>query len=137
LAGASKEKLESIPSVGPVVADSIVAFFRQEGNRGVIEKLRKAGVSFQGEGAGVTRGDRPLAGREFVLTGKLESMTRQEAEARIRELGGAVGSSVTGKTTHVVVGSDAGSKLEKARSLGTTLLSEQEFLEIIDKGKHV
>ncbi len=136
LAGASKEELESTPSVGPVIADSIVAFFRQEGNREVIEKMRKAGVSFQEEGARVTGGDRPLAGREFVLTGKLESMTRQEAEARIRELGGAVGSSVTGKTTHVVVGSDAGSKLEKARSLGTTLLSEREFLEIIDKGKH-
>ena len=138
LAASSKEELEQIPSVGPVMADSIVAFFRQKGNRRVIEKLRRSGVSFQWEAAGngVGAGDRPLAGQEFVLTGKLESMTRQEAEARIKELGGAVGSSVTRKTTHAVVGSDAGSKLDKARSLGTALLSEEEFLQMIYKDRH-
>ncbi len=122
-----------MPSIGPVISDSIVAFFRQDGNRDVIGKLRSAGVSFQDEVAVPKPGERVFEGKEFVLTGRLQSMTRLEAEARIRELGGAVGSAVTRKTTHVVVGSDAGSKLEKARDLGTTILSEREFLDMINE----
>jgi DNA ligase (NAD+) len=74
-----------------------------------------------------------LAGREFVVTGKLEAFTRAEAEARVRELGGTVGSSVTQKTTDLVVGAEPGSKLDKARSLGIKLLNEDEFLHLIGK----
>jgi len=133
LAGASKEDLESVPSVGPVISQSIIAFFRQDGNREVIRKLRSAGVSFQDEVPMSKDGERVFEGKEFVLTGRLESMTRLEAEARIRELGGVIGSTVTRKTTHVVVGSDAGSKLEKARDLGTIILSEREFLDMINE----
>jgi DNA ligase (NAD+) len=76
----------------------------------------------------------PLAGLEFVVTGRLEAFTRQEAEARIKELGGAVGSSVTRKTNYLVVGADPGSKLDKARALGTKLLTEEEFLQLIEQG---
>jgi DNA ligase (NAD+) len=79
--------------------------------------------------------ERPLAGKEFVVTGKLESFSRTEAEAKIKELGGSVGSSVTRKTTHLVVGADPGSKLDRARELGTTLLNEKQFLEILKEKK--
>jgi len=131
LAEANEEKLLSIPSIGPKIAESIVAFFRQKENKRIIEKLRKAGVSLAKKEALVEPGELPLAGQEFVVTGRLEAFPRSEAEARIKELGGAVGSSVTKKTTYLVVGADPGSKLDKARSLGTKLLTEEEFLKLI------
>ena len=99
-----------IPSIGPKVAESVAAYFRQETNLRVIDKLRNAGVKLEAEAK-----ELPLAGHEFVLTGKMESLTRGQAESRIKALGGTVGSSVTRKTTYVVVGVDPGSKLEKAR----------------------
>jgi len=129
LAEATQEELISIPSIGPKIAESVMAFFRQEGNKQIIEKLRKAGVRLEEEV------DKPketlLAGREFVITGKLEAFTRAEAEARVKELGGTIGSSVTQKTTDVVVGAEPGSKLDKARSLGIKLLNEAEFLQLV------
>ena len=76
----------------------------------------------------------PLAGKEFVITGKLASSSRSEAEARVKALGGMAGSGVTKKTSYVVVGEDPGSKLDKARSLGITVLAEEEFLKMIGKG---
>ncbi|MGQ9546017.1 MAG: NAD-dependent DNA ligase LigA [Dehalococcoidia bacterium] len=135
LAKATEEDLLSIPSIGPKIAQSIVAFFRQNGNRQIIEKLAKAGVSLQKP---TTVGEElvsslPLAGLEFVLTGKLESFTRSEAEARIKALGGKAGSDVTRKTSYVVVGTDPGSKLAKAEKLGIKTLTEPEFLELLDK----
>ncbi len=133
LGKATEEGLRSIPSIGPKIAESIAAFFRQEDNRRIIEKLRKAGVEPEGK-APAKLGGMPLAGKEFVLTGKLESMTRQEAEAKIKALGGTTGSSVTKKTTHVVAGADPGSKLDKARNLGITVLSEEEFLKMTSRG---
>jgi DNA ligase (NAD+) len=133
LAKANEEKLLSIPSIGPKIAESIVAFFRQRENRRIIEKLRKAGVSLAKKEAPAELRELPLAGKEFVVTGRLEAFPRSEAEARIKELGGAVGSSVTKKTTYLVVGADPGSKLDKARSLGTKLLTEEEFLRLIGK----
>ncbi len=131
LSEATEEELISIPSIGPKIAESVVAFFRQEGNRRIIEKLRKAGVRL--EEVAAKPKESPLAGHEFVVTGKLEAFTRPEAEARIKELGGSVGSSVTKKTTYLVVGADPGSKLDKARSLGIKLLTEEEFLKLIGK----
>ena len=77
--------------------------------------------------------ERPLAGVQFVVTGRLASLTRSQAEARIKELGGSVSSSVSRKTTYLVAGEDAGSKLDQARKLGTTLLDEAEFLEMISE----
>jgi DNA ligase (NAD+) len=136
LAEASQEKLSTLPSIGPKIAESIVAFFRQEGNRRIIEKLREKEVG-QGLGKRKTEAikpeELPLAGLEFVLTGKLESFSRSEAEAKIKALGGKAGSDVTRKTSYVVVGADSGSKLAKAEKLGIKTLSEAEFLELLDK----
>jgi len=132
LGEANEEKLRSIPSIGPKIAESIAAFFRQGDNRRIIEKLRKAGVNPKGE-APAKLSKMPLAGKEFVLTGTLESFTRQEAEARIKALGGTTGSSVTKKTTYVVAGADPGSKLDKAKKLGITVLSEEEFLKMTSR----
>ena len=136
LARASEEELSTISSIGPKIAEGIVTFFRQEGNKQIIEKLRKAGVRLQREkGEQVKPADLPLAGLEFVLTGKLESFPRSEAEARIKALGGKAGSDVTEKTSYVVVGADPGSKLAKAQKLGTKTLSEAEFLKLLDKAE--
>jgi len=133
LAGTTEEDLQSIPSIGPKISESITAFFRQEGNRGIIDKLKKAGVKLEEAPSLAKAGDLPLAGKEFVITGKLASSSRSEAEAKVRELGGAAGSSVTKKTSYLVVGEDPGSKLDKARSLGITVLTEEEFLKMIEK----
>jgi DNA ligase (NAD+) len=133
---ASQEELSTLPSIGPKIAESIVAFFRQEGNRRIIEKLREKEV---GQGLGKRKAkavkpeELPLAGLEFVLTGKLESFSRSEAEAKIKGLGGKAGSDVTRKTSYVVVGADPGSKLDKAEKLGIKTLSEAEFLALLDK----
>src|SRR4030042_1875211 len=129
LSRATPEKLQEIPSIGPKIADSIVAFFRQEQNRKIIDKLRKAGVRLEAEK--VAAKELPLAGLEFVITGTLKSSARPEAEAKIKALGGKAGSDVTRKTTHVVVGEDPGSKLARARALGTKTLTESEFLELL------
>jgi DNA ligase (NAD+) len=134
LAKASEEDLSSIPSIGPKIAQSIVAFFRQKGNKQIIKKLRKAGVKLEREEVKEGKPEElPLAGLEFVLTGKLDSFSRSEAEAKIKALGGKAGSDVTRKTSYVVVGADPGSKLTKAEKLGTKTLSEAEFLELLDK----
>jgi DNA ligase (NAD+) len=134
LAKAREEELSTIPSIGPKIAESIVAFFRQKGNRRIIEKLRKAGVRLEREKVKEAKPEElPLAGREFVFTGKLESISRSEAEAKINALGGKASSDVTKKTSYVVVGADPGSKLAKAEKLGIKTLSEAEFLELLDK----
>jgi DNA ligase (NAD+) len=117
--------------VGPKIADSIISFFRQEENKKIIERLRKAGVRLEEEVAKPE--ELPLAGQEFVITGKLEAFTRQEAEARVKALGGTAGSSVTSKTTYLVVGADPGSKLDRAQALGTKLLTEDEFLHLLEQ----
>ncbi len=129
LAEVTEEDLTAIPSIGPKIAESITAFFRQEANQKIIRRLREAGVRMEAEAAQPAA--QPLAGLTFVLTGKLESMSRPDAEARVKELGGAAGSSVSKKTTYVVAGVEPGSKLEKARKLGVEILSEQEFLDLL------
>jgi len=134
LAKASEEDLSTISSIGPKIAEGVVAFFRQERNRQIIEKLRKAGVRLEREKVEkVKLEELPLAGLEFVLTGKLDSFSRPEAEARIKALGGKAGSDVTKKTSYVVVGADPGSKLATAEKLGTKTLSEAEFRKLLDK----
>jgi DNA ligase (NAD+) len=134
LAKANQEELSPIPSIGPKIAESIVAFFRQEGNRQIIEKLKKAGVRLEKEETKKAKAEElHLFGVEFVLTGKLDSFSRLEAEARIRSLGGKTSSDVTKKTSYVVVGTDPGSKLAKADRLGVKTLSEVEFLKLLDK----
>jgi DNA ligase (NAD+) len=129
LSRTSKEQLQEIPSIGPKIADSIVAFFRQKQNRKIIEKLRNAGVKLAAEK--VKRGDLPLAGLDFVITGRLESFPREEAEAKIKELGGRASSDVTKKTNYLVVGQDPGSKLARAQALSTKTLTEAELLKLL------
>jgi DNA ligase (NAD+) len=134
LAKASQEYLLSLRSIGRKIAESIVAFFRQEGNKQIIEKLKKAGVRLGRERVEEVKPEElPLAGLEFVVTGKLESFARQEAEARIRALGGKAGSDVTRKTSCVVVGADPGSKLAKAQELGVKTVNEAEFLQLLNQ----
>ncbi|HUV76404.1 MAG TPA: NAD-dependent DNA ligase LigA [Dehalococcoidales bacterium] len=135
LADASRERLMSITTIGPKIADSVVAFFHLEENKRIIERLKKAGVRLE-EKVSARPEELPLTGMEFVITGTLESSSRQEAEAKIKALGGTAGNSVTRKTTYLVVGADPGSKLDKARALGTRQLNEEEFLKLLrEKGE--
>jgi DNA ligase (NAD+) len=134
LAEASQEELPTLPSIGPKIAESIVAFFRQEGNKQIIEKLRKAGVRLEREKVEEAKPEElPLAGLEFVLTGKLETFPRSEAAGKIEALGGKAGSDVTKKTSYVVAGADPGSKLAKAEKLGVRTLREAEFLDLLNQ----
>jgi DNA ligase (NAD+) len=126
------ETLQDVPDVGPVVAASIRSFAEEPRNRELVDKLRAAGVnmaSLQPPVEQVAAG--PLAGKTVVLTGTLGSMTREEATAAIERLGGKVSGSVSRKTSFVVAGAEAGSKLEKARSLGIEVMDEDEFKRLI------
>ena len=132
LADTTREELLAIPSVGPKIADSIIAFFQQAENRQVIEKLRAAGVRLK-EDAAEPR-PLPLAGQEFVITGRLEAFSRQQAEERVKALGATVKDNVTRNTGYLVAGADpGGSKLARARELGTQVITEEEFLAILEK----
>jgi len=132
LAKASREELMSVSTVGPKIADSIIAFFRQEENQKIMERLRQAGVKLEEK---VTKPEElPLAGLEFVITGRLEALSRQEAEARIKALGGIAKDNVTQKTTYLVVGADpGGAKLTRAQELGTKQLAEEELLRLLEQ----
>ena len=128
------ERLQAVPDVGPVVAASVRAFADETHNRALIAKLAAAGVNMASQqpppdvaalGA--------FSGKTFVLTGTLPTMTREEATAEIERRGGKVSGSVSRKTSYVVVGADAGTKLEKARELGVQTLTEEEFRTLIIK----
>jgi DNA ligase (NAD+) len=129
LMAAGQDELEAVPDVGPVIAQHVHEFFDQPHNVAIIEALRRNGVSWPAP----ERKPRaqPLEGKVFVLTGALDSMTRDEARARIEQLGGKVTSSVSRKTNYVVAGSDAGSKLGKAEELGITVLDETAFISML------
>jgi DNA ligase (NAD+) len=132
LAAAGVEELESIPTVGPKIAQSVRAYFDDEDNRRVVEKLRRAGVRLAEERA--TREEGRLHGLTFVVTGALSTLTREEAEERVRELGGSAAAGVSRKTDYVVVGENPGSKAQRAQELGTKALSEDEFLALLERG---
>jgi len=121
---ASAEELEEVNEVGPRIAESIVEFFADEHNRKLVGDLRKAGLTFTGQK--IEKGTK-LAGKTFVLTGTLERHTRDEAKKLIEDAGGRVSGSVSKKTDYVVAGSDAGSKLDKARELGVSVIGEEEL----------
>ena len=124
---ASAEELETVPDVGPVVASRIRAFFDEEHNRTVIAGLRESGVHWKETQPRAAPKDGPLAGKTFVLTGTLSSMTRDEAKDRIQALGGKVTGSVSKKTDFVVYGEKPGSKLRKAQELDVETLDEKQF----------
>jgi DNA ligase (NAD+) len=126
---ASLDEINSIENVGPVVAKSVYDYFRHKENIKFIEKLRKNGVSVQAYQLQAT--SHKLAGKTFVITGTLETMSRDEAKAKIKQLGGKVTESVSKQTSYVVVGSEPGSKYDKALKLGVEILDEKKFLELI------
>ncbi|KQY82449.1 NAD-dependent DNA ligase LigA [Pelomonas sp. Root1444] len=124
LMNASVEQLLEVPDVGPIVAASIHTFFSQPHNREVVEQLLAAGVQPKESAGEADDRPRPLLGKTLVLTGTLPTLSRDEAQALIEEAGGKVSGSVSKKTNYVVAGEEAGSKLEKARTLGITVLDE-------------
>lgn len=130
LTTAAEEELTSIPEIGEKIAQSIVAFFRQEQARRLLAKLEQAGVRMTAEEAAPVR-EGPLAGKTVVVTGTLESMSRKEVEELIARLGGRAVGSVSRKTDYVVYGENPGSKLDKAREFGVIILTEGEFLALV------
>jgi DNA ligase (NAD+) len=131
LVEASLQDLQQVREVGPVLAASVRAWLDQGANRTLLDRLAKAGVRTQAARRAQPPGLQLFAGQTFVITGTLEAMSRDEAQQHIERLGGKVTGSVSRKTTYVVVGSDAGSKLEKARALGVETLDEPAFLKAI------
>jgi len=129
LAAAKEEQLVEVPEVGPKVAASIVEFFSEPANRQLIKKLNKAGVHPTAEKRVVK--SQKLAGKSFVFTGGLANRSREEAGEIVQQHGGKVSSSVSKKTDYVVVGTDPGSKHEKAKELGVTILDETEFEKLV------
>lgn len=130
LAKQEKEDLTSIHEIGPVVAESIYNFFRNPRNIKILDKLKKGGVVFPKEKL-EGKEERPLDGKTFVLTGALDSFTRDQARRLIEEKGGRVSSSVSKKTDYVIAGKDPGSKYTKAVQLGIPILNEEEFKSLI------
>jgi DNA ligase (NAD+) len=124
---ASPEELEQVHEIGPKLAESIYRFLRQPENRALIERLRNAGLPMKSDAVEEPQLAPVFAGKTFVLTGTLDTMTREEATALIAERGGRVSSSVSKKTDFVLTGRDAGSKLQKAQDLGVRILDEREF----------
>jgi DNA ligase (NAD+) len=128
LINASEEELEQVNEVGPRIAQSIAEFFQEPKNRELVKRLQDSGLTFTGK---KKEHGTKLAGKTFVLTGTLAQFTRDQAKALIEDAGGRVSGSVSKKTDYVVAGSDAGSKLDKAKELGVSVISEDEMGELL------
>jgi DNA ligase (NAD+) len=126
---ASREELMAVPAIGPKIADSVSSFFKLDQNKLIIDRLNQAGVQLSQEALEAAK--LPLSQIEFVITGKLNSFSREEAEQNIRALGGSAKSDVTRKTRYLVVGEDPGSKLARARELGIQQIDENELLKLL------
>jgi len=127
---ASVEDFQAVPDVGPVVAASLHSFFASSEGRALVSRLQASGLSMKKPERKVASGA-PLAGMTFVFTGEMSSLTREEAEEKVKSLGGKASGSVSSKTTYLVAGEAAGSKLKKALALGVKVLSEEEFKRIL------
>ncbi|MDP3014050.1 MAG: helix-hairpin-helix domain-containing protein, partial [Candidatus Subteraquimicrobiales bacterium] len=124
------DDLIAVREIGPTVAESIIKFFKQKRNLKVIEKLKRASMNMREE---VKIGEvKKLDGLTFVLTGTLSQFAREEAEERIKALGGRPSSSVSKKIDYVVAGENPGSKLDRAKELGVKTISEEEFIELLE-----
>jgi DNA ligase (NAD+) len=122
------ETLMQVPDVGPIVAQHIVNFFHDKHNKAIVDRLLKAGITW----APIEEmGSAPLSGNTFVLTGTLQSMSREEAKLQLEQLGAKVAGSVSAKTNYVVAGTEAGSKLTKAQELGVSILDEDAFIKLL------
>ena len=132
LMSADEAAIQQVPDVGPVVAAHVAAFFASDDHRRVIKALREQGVTWPDISA--PRGAPGLSGRTFVITGTLSAMTREQAEEALSARGAKVSGSVSRKTSFVIAGSEAGSKLAKARQLGVAVLDEPQFLELLKHG---
>ncbi|UPT75104.1 MAG: NAD-dependent DNA ligase LigA [Elusimicrobiota bacterium] len=130
LLAADEAAFQAVPDIGPVVAKSLAEFFRSSNGRRLVERLRKHGLSMAKLTRHIAAGA-PFAGMTFVFTGALTKFTRDEAEEKVKSLGGKASGSVSAKTTYVVYGEDAGSKLKKAQTLGIKTLTEDEFADLI------
>ncbi|MQA30198.1 MAG: NAD-dependent DNA ligase LigA [Luteitalea sp.] len=130
---ASAEMLHTVPEIGPVVAASVRAFADESRNRELVARLQGEGLNMVSQAPPPTSQPGPLAGKVFVLTGTLSDMSREQATEALERLGAKVAGSVSKKTSYLVAGADAGSKLEKARALGVETLDEQAFLQLIIK----
>ena len=131
LAKATTEELDEIPEIGLTVAQSVRDWFDDDGNRELCDRLRGVGVKTELEKTSATELDERFAGKQFVLTGKMEGFTRDEARALIEARGGRVNSSVSKKTDYVIAGEEAGSKLDKATELGVTVMDEAGFKKLM------
>ena len=129
LAKAGIDELQGIYEIGPVMAESIFNFFRTGENKKVIERLKSNGINTKEKDAGPKSGN--IEGKNFVVTGSLESLSRQEIEELVRRLGGNASSSVSKNTDYVIAGKDPGSKLDKAKQLGVKIINETEFKRLI------
>ncbi len=129
LLSATPEQIAELPGIGLVIGESVAEFFSRPENRDMVERLRAAGVNLVEERGAAREGS--LSGLTFVVTGRLDRLSRNEAESLIKANGGAIGSSVTKKTGYLVCGADPGSKLAKAEALGTTVLDEDAFLSLL------
>ncbi|TDJ60753.1 MAG: NAD-dependent DNA ligase LigA, partial [Nitrospina sp.] len=132
LASAKYEDLEAIDEIGPRIAESIREFFGEKHNKKELCKLKQHGLVMT---EGKKTGGGNLSGKQFVLTGALESMTRDQAKKKIVESGGRVTSSVSAKTDYVIAGTDPGSKLTQAQKLGIAILTEEEFQKLLKKNE--
>jgi DNA ligase (NAD+) len=131
LVAASEQEIQSVRDVGPVVAAHVHAFFAEPRNRKVIEALRRSGVTWPDIARAKASGDGALRGATVVITGTLAGMTRDQARDAARAAGATVTDSVSKKTTFLVVGAEAGSKLRKAQELGIRVVDEAEFMELL------
>jgi DNA ligase (NAD+) len=133
LSAATPEQIETVPGFGSEIAQSVSQWFQNHGNRELIDRLRQAGIQLKGEVAPVAQVETAITGKTFVITGTLPTLKRDEAQALIQKAGGKVTDSVSKKTDYLVAGEKAGSKLEKAQTLGITILSESDLLGLIQE----
>jgi DNA ligase (NAD+) len=128
---AGAEHIQRVPDVGPVVARNVAAYFQDADNAAIVDRLLAGGITWPAPAS--IDAHTEITGKTFVLTGTLETMTREAAEEAIVQLGGKVSGSVSKKTHYVVAGAEAGSKLTKAQQLGIAVLDEAGFLELLEK----
>jgi DNA ligase (NAD+) len=126
----TEDALQAVPGIGPILAKSIVGFFQIQGNQQIVAELKEAGVNLESTAELETNLPQTFAGMRFVVTGRLPGFTRSEAEAFIKDRGGAVSGSVSKKTNHVVVGEEPGSKADDAARLEVSILSEDALREL-------